>query len=52
MVVQDQYVGWKFNNVQPVTRPDGSEVPGMLLFYGWDSSDEISARGFLLDECE
>ncbi|CAN0111612.1 unnamed protein product, partial [Chrysoparadoxa australica] len=29
------YPGWRFNNIQPVTHPDGSIVPGMLLFYGW-----------------
>lgn len=28
---QKQFAGWRFNNVQPVVRPDGSEVEGMLL---------------------
>ena len=32
---QKPYQGWRFNNVQPVVRPDGSIVEGMLLFYGW-----------------
>ena len=44
------YPGWKFNNIQPVTRPDGSTVDGMLLFYGWKDKDAPEARAFLLNE--
>lgn len=47
-----QYPGWKFNNVQPVVRPDGSTVPDMLLFYGWLDQDAPEARAFLLDETQ
>ena len=45
-----RYPGWRFNNVQPVLRPDSSAVDGMLLFYGWP--DPVSPVGvaFLLDE--
>ena len=44
------YRGWRFNNVQPVVRPDGSIVEGMLLFYGWQDRDKPEARAFLLHE--
>ena len=46
----EPFANWKFNNAQPVVRPDGSEVQGMLLFYGWNDSDAPQARAFLLDE--
>ncbi len=42
------YPGWRFNNVQPVKRPDGSIVDGMLLFYGWQHPDDPKAKAFLL----
>jgi hypothetical protein len=42
-----EYEGWKFNNVQPVTNPDGSVVEGMLLFYGWKDKNKAEARAFL-----
>ncbi len=45
-----QYPGWRFNNVQPVLRPDGSAVDGMLLFYGWPDPIKPEAVAFLLDE--
>jgi hypothetical protein len=45
-----RYPDWKYNNVQPVTRPDGSVVDGMLLFYGWRDKDAPEARAFLLHE--
>lgn len=45
-----QYAGWRFNNVQPVTRPDGTAVEGMLLFYGWNVADHPEARAFLVHE--
>jgi hypothetical protein len=45
-----QYQGWKFNNIQPVTRPDGSVVEGMLLFYGWKDENAPAAQAFLLHE--
>ena len=43
-----KYPGWKFNNIQPVTNPDGSVVEGMLLFYGWKDKDAPKAKAFLL----
>ena len=45
-----KYPGWKYNNIQPVTRPDGSFVDGMLLFYGWKDKDAPEAKAFLLHE--
>ncbi len=45
-----KHAGWRFNNVQPVVRPDGSIVAGMLLFYGWKDKDVPEARAFLLHE--
>jgi len=45
-----RYPGWKYNNIQPVTKPDGSLVDGMLLFYGWKDKESPEARAFLLHE--
>jgi hypothetical protein len=45
-----KYPAWKYNNIQPVTRPDGSIVDGMLLFYGWKDKDAPEAKAFLLHE--
>ncbi len=45
-----RYAGWKFNNIQPVKRPDGTIVENMLLFYGFKDSDEPKAEAFLLHE--
>jgi hypothetical protein len=45
-----QYPGWAFNNVQPVVRPDGSIVDGMLVFYGWLDAVKPDGVAFLLDE--
>ena len=45
-----QYPGWRFNHVQPVVRPDGNRVEGMLLFYGWKDENAPTAKAFLLDE--
>ena len=45
-----QYAVWRFNNVQPVVRPDGSTVDGMLLFYGWKDENAPEATAFLLHE--
>ena len=45
-----RYPGWKFNNIQPIKRPDGTIVEGMLLFYGWEDSIEPKAEAFLLHE--
>ncbi len=42
------YPGWKYNNIQPVKKPDGTLVDGMLLFYGWKDKDAPQARAFLL----
>ena len=45
-----RYPGWKYNNIQPVTRPDGSFADGMLLFYGWKDKESPEAKAFLLHE--
>ncbi len=45
-----RYVGWRYNNVQPVLRPDGSTVDGMLLYYGWKDKNDPKATAFLLHE--
>ena len=47
---QKPYEGWRFNNVQPVVRPDGSIVEEMLLFYGWKDKGLPEASAFLLHE--
>lgn len=47
-----QYPGWRFNNVQPVLRPDGRAVDGMLLFYGWPDTGKPKGVAFLLDESD
>jgi hypothetical protein len=46
----EKYPGWSFNNVQPIVRPDGSIVDGMLIFYGWLDKRKPDAVAFLLDE--
>lgn len=46
------YPGWKYNNIQPVIRPDGSIVPGMILFYGWGPGAQTQTRGFLIHRPE
>ena len=48
--VQEAYDGWRFNNIQPVVRSDGSVVDGMLLFYGWKDPTYPAASAFLVDE--
>lgn len=45
-----KYPGWKYNNIQAVKRPDGTEVNGMLLFYGWKDKNAPEAKAFLLHE--
>ena len=50
MGAQKDYVGWRYNNIQPVVRADGSIMEGMLLFYGWKDEDAPEARAFLLHE--
>ncbi len=47
---QAKFKDWKYNNIQPVTRPDGSVVEGMLLFYGWQDKDAPEGKAFLLHE--
>ena len=47
---KSRYPGWKYNNIQPVTRSDGSIVDGMLLFYGWKDKESPEAKAFLLHE--
>ena len=44
------YRGWRYNNIQPVVRPDGKIVDGMLLFYGWKDQNKPEAKAFLLHE--
>ena len=44
-----QYPGWRFNHIQPVVRPDGTPVAGMLLFSGWKDTDLPTAKAFLVD---
>ena len=44
------YSGWKYNNIQPVKKPDGTLVDGMLLFYGWKDKNAPEAKAFLLHE--
>ena len=46
----EEYSVWKFNNIQPVTNPDGSVVEGMLLFYGWKDENNPDAKAFLAVE--
>lgn len=41
---------WKFNNVQPVVRPDNSLVDGMLVFYGWRNEEHPEAVAYLWHE--
>lgn len=45
-----EFAGWKVNNIQPVVRPDGTIVDGMLLFYGWQDKDAPKAQVFLFRE--
>jgi hypothetical protein len=45
-----RYSGWRFNNIQPVLRADGTAVEGMLIFYGWKDKDAPKAKAFLLHE--
>jgi len=45
-----KYAGWRFNNVQPVRKPGGEIVDGLLIFYGWGSLDDPEAKAFLIDE--
>ncbi|MFC1764549.1 BNR-4 repeat-containing protein [Planctomycetota bacterium] len=43
-----KYPSWRYNNIQPVKRPDGTLVDGMLLFYGWKNKEAPEAKAFLL----
>ena len=45
-----RYPAWRFNHIQPVVRPSGDIVDGMLIFYGWKDSDSPTAKAFLLHE--
>ncbi|MBK1878965.1 BNR-4 repeat-containing protein [Pelagicoccus mobilis] len=47
---RERYPGWRFNHVQPIARPDGTPVDGMLLFYGWRDKDLPTAKAFLIHE--
>jgi hypothetical protein len=44
---RSKHPGWRYNNIQPVRKPDGSLVDGMLLFYGWKEKDSPEAKAFL-----
>jgi hypothetical protein len=43
-----RYLGWKYNNIQPVKNPDGTLIDRMLLFYGWKDENAPQAKAFLL----
>ncbi len=45
-----RYADWRFNNVQPVVRADGTPVNGMWIFYGWKNEVTPNASAFLVDE--
>ena len=45
-----RYPAWRFNHIQPVVRPNGKIVDGMLLFYGWKDDESPTAKAFLLHE--
>lgn len=45
-----KYPGWKYNNIQPVTKANGSSVDGMILFYGWKDKNAPEAQAFLHHE--
>ena len=47
---RERYPGWRFNNVQPVVRPDGSVIEGMLFFSGWKDKEAPEAEAFLWHE--
>jgi len=47
---KSRYPGWKYNNIQPVTKSDGSIVDGILLFYGWKDKESPEAKAFLLHD--
>ena len=44
------YADWRFNNVQPVVKADGTKVDGMLIFYGWNDEENPTATAFLFHE--
>lgn len=46
----DEFTGWKYNNIQPVKDSKGNIQEGMLLFYGWKDGKERTAKAFLLQE--
>ena len=46
----DKFSGWRYNNIQPVTHPDGTVVEGMIMFYGWKDRDTPDAKAFLVIE--
>lgn len=47
---RSKYPDWKYNNIQPVTKPDGTPVGEMLLFYGWQVKEPLEVKAFLLHE--
>jgi hypothetical protein len=43
------FAGWRYNNPQPVTLPNGQPVEDLLMFYGWPLGEESPrAKAFLL----
>jgi len=47
---ESRYSGWKYNNIQPITRSDGSFAERMLIFYGWKDKQSPEAKAFLVHE--
>lgn len=46
----NEFAGWKFNNIQPIKGPKGNAIEGMLLFYGWKNGEAREAKAFLLQK--
>jgi len=45
---EDNYAGWRFNNVQPVKSKDGTIADGLWIFYGWKDGNVAQAQAFLM----
>ncbi len=46
----NEYAGWRFNNVQPIKTKQGQIKEGVWLFYGWKDNNAPQAKAFLLYE--
>ena len=46
----NEYAGWRFNNVQPIKTKEGKIKEGVWLFYGWKDNNAPKAKAFLLFE--